>query len=41
VKYERSDAARTPGALAGRIAIVDDFDELPDDIADDFGVHEP
>ncbi|NEE51169.1 prevent-host-death protein, partial [Streptomyces sp. SID8455] len=26
------------GSLAGRIHIADDFDELPDDIADAFGM---
>jgi prevent-host-death family protein len=41
VKYERREAARQPGALAGRITIADDFDALPDDIAEAFGVHEP
>ena len=37
VRYERSDAARTPGALRGKIRIADDFDELPDDLAAAFG----
>jgi len=37
VKYERAEAVRTPGALAGRITIADDFDKLPDDIAEAVG----
>ena len=41
VKYERQEVARRPGALAGQISIAPDFDELPDDIAEAFGVHEP
>ena len=41
VKYERQEVARRPGALAGQITIAPDFDELPDDIAEAFGVHEP
>jgi prevent-host-death family protein len=30
--------ANVHGALRGRVEIADDFDELPDDIADAFGV---
>jgi prevent-host-death family protein len=41
VKYERSEAPRLPGALAGKISIAEDFDELPEDIAEAFGVSEP
>ena len=41
VKYERHETKRRPGALAGRITIADDFDRLPDDIAEAFGVREP
>lgn len=41
VKYERTAIERRPGAMAGQITIADDFDELPDDIAEAFGVHEP
>jgi len=37
VKYEPTEAVRRPGALAGRITIADDFDELPDDIAEAVG----
>lgn len=40
VKYERQEVAREPGALAGQITIAPDFEELPDDIAEAFGVHE-
>ena len=32
-----SSLASVHGALRGRIHIVEDFDELPDDIADAFG----
>jgi prevent-host-death family protein len=38
--YERSKTPRKPGALAGRILIADDFDELPADIAEAFGANE-
>jgi prevent-host-death family protein len=38
VKYERSDQKRRPGALKGKIKIADDFDQLPEDIAEAFGV---
>lgn len=41
VKYERGAIDRKPGALAGKITMADDFDELPGDIAAAFGVHEP
>ena len=34
------NAPRTPGALAGRIRIERDFDELPADIAEAFGANE-
>jgi len=37
VKYENSRQARRPGALKGKIRIADDFDELPDDLAEAFG----
>ena len=40
VRYERAETTRRPGALAGQITIANDFDELPDDIAEAFGVHE-
>jgi len=38
VRYERSEEPRTPGALRGKIAIADDFDELPEDVAEAFGM---
>ncbi len=38
VKYEKSGAARRPGALKNKIKIADDFDMLPDDIAEPFGI---
>ena len=41
VRYERSEEPRKPGALRGRIKIADDFDDLPEDIAEAFGATEP
>jgi prevent-host-death family protein len=41
VRYERSEEKRRPGALKGQIKIADDFDELPDDIAEAFGIKQP
>ncbi len=38
VQYKRSEEPRNPGALRGEIKIADDFDELPDDIAEAFGM---
>jgi prevent-host-death family protein len=38
VRYERSEEPRRPGALKGKIKIADDFDELPEDIAEAFGM---
>lgn len=38
VRYERSTEPRRPGALKGKIKIGKDFDELPEDIAEAFGV---
>jgi len=35
--YSRASAARQPGRLRGKIRIADDFDTLPDDIADALG----
>lgn len=32
---------RTPGAMAGEISIAADFDRLPDDMAEAFGMREP
>lgn len=41
VRYHRSEEPRRPGALKGKIKISDDFDELPKDVAEAFGVLEP
>ncbi len=38
VPYERSEEPRLAGALRGKIKIADDFDELPRDIAEAFGM---
>lgn len=38
VRYEPPREPRRPGALRGQIHIADDFDELPDDIAECFGM---
>ena len=38
VRYERSQQTRRPGAMRGKIKIAEDFDELPDDIAEAFGM---
>ena len=38
VAYNGSTRPRKPGALAGKIRIASDFDVLPDDIAEAFGV---
>jgi prevent-host-death family protein len=38
VAYETSSEPRKPGLLAGQIEIAPDFDELPPDLADAFGV---
>lgn len=35
-RYQGAAAPRRPGALKGRIKIAEDFDELPDDIAEAF-----
>jgi len=32
---------RTPGSMAGEIWIAPDFDTLPDDMAEAFGIQEP
>ncbi len=40
VRYERSEKARRPGALRGKIKIADDFDILPSDIAEMFGMED-
>jgi prevent-host-death family protein len=38
IRYDRREKRRQPGALRGKIIIADDFDELPDDIAEAFGI---
>ena len=38
IRYQRSEKQRRPGALKGKIKIADDFDELPEDIAEAFGI---
>ncbi len=38
VKYEEDEKPRSPGALKGKIKIADDFDKLPEDIAEAFGM---
>ncbi len=40
VPFERAVVPRRPGALAGQIVMSDDFDELPDDLAEAFGMSE-
>jgi prevent-host-death family protein len=37
IRYDRREQPRRPGALKGKIRIADDFDVLPDDIAEAFG----
>ncbi len=37
-RYENNRQPRKPGALKGKIKISEDFDDLPDDIADVFGM---
>ena len=41
VPYSGAARPRKPGALAGKIRIADDFDSLPDEIAEAFGMKEP
>jgi prevent-host-death family protein len=38
VRFENSDSPRNPGALRGKIHISEDFDELPEDLRDAFGM---
>jgi prevent-host-death family protein len=40
VRYELTEKPRKPGALKGKITIADDFDDLPDDVAEAFGMIE-
>jgi prevent-host-death family protein len=37
-QYEKNKKPRVPGALAGKIVIHKDFDQLPDDLMDAFGM---
>jgi prevent-host-death family protein len=39
VRYNHQETVRQPGALKGKIKIASDFDELPPDIAQAFGVN--
>jgi prevent-host-death family protein len=39
VQYKYRETDRQPGALKGKIKIASDFDELPSDVADAFGVN--
>lgn len=41
IPFERSKEDRRPGALHGKIRIADDFDDLPDDLAEAFGMRDP
>jgi prevent-host-death family protein len=38
IRYENNRRPRRPGALKGKIKIAEDFDELPGDIASEFGM---
>ncbi len=40
VKFERPQGPRVPGALRDRIRIAGDFDEMPEDLKDAFGMIE-
>ena len=41
VAYRGPTRPRTPGSLAGQIWIAPDFDALPEDMAEAFGMREP
>lgn len=41
VAYRGPAHPRTPGSMSGEIWIAPDFDELPDDMAEAFGIKEP
>lgn len=41
VPFDRPSRPRQPGALKGEITIAPDFDELPDDLMEAFGMREP
>lgn len=38
IKFESGQKSRTPGALKGKIKIAPDFDELPKDLMEAFGM---
>ena len=41
VPYERVGRPRVPGAMRGEIRMAPNFDDLPEDMAEAFGVREP
>jgi prevent-host-death family protein len=41
VAFRGASEPRAPGSMAGEIWIAPDFDSLPDDIAEAFGMKEP
>ena len=41
IAYRGPASPRTPGSMAGQIWIAPDFDVLPDDMAEVFGIREP
>jgi len=41
VAYRGATGPRTPGSMAGKIRIAADFDVLPEDMAEAFGMREP
>lgn len=41
VAYRGPIGPRTPGSMAGEIWIAPDFDTLPEDMAEAFGIREP
>jgi prevent-host-death family protein len=41
VAYSGPARPRTPGAMSGEIWIAPDFDQLPEDMAEAFGIPEP
>ena len=41
VPYDRRCEPREPGALRGKIRIHEDFDDLPEDLAEAFGAKDP
>lgn len=41
IAFRGSSRPRTPGSMAGEIWIAPDFDSMPDDMAEAFGIKEP